>query len=156
MKTLRKIDLQSMQEELQVLNKGEEKKILGGEDCWWRCIAYIQTGQISEEAGREFAIEYCLPQDDSTGYIMSGNKTDLENYISSYITNKDNYNTGSILVVDTNVLPYEYDGEYHALVVNDWGDGSGNVEFYDPKHNEYITLSALDINASNGFYVNIK
>jgi hypothetical protein len=160
MKKLRKLDLDLMERELQVLDYDFTMGIIGGldqNDCWWRCIAYLQScgSSYSENNAMDLAQAYYGSNFDSNNYAFSGNATDFNNYVANYVT--ESYCSGRILIFDPSKTS-SWSGSYgtdHAIIITNYDSQSGVYSYFDPQSNQSGTMSAYDVNQSGKCFVNV-
>jgi hypothetical protein len=161
MKTLRKTDLAFMERELQVLDYDFTMGIVGGldsNDCWWRCVASLQSCGSSYSAYDAMALAqtYYGSSFDSNNYAFSGNQTDFNNYIANYVTGS--YCSGRILIFDPNQTSNwaGNSGTTHAIVITDYNSQTGVYTYFDPQSGTSGTMSATDVNNSGKYFVNVQ
>lgn len=161
----RKITRESLAElakRMPVLSEYQQMAYVGGyddHDCWWRCIAYMQTGgqDYSPDMAMSIASGYYGSNFNEESYAFSGNRDDYKNFISGYFSNLESgsYNSGQILIFDPNTTSgWEGDGSsYHAVIVTGYDD-YGNMTVFDPKTRTETTIAQSAV--SSGFVLNVK
>ena len=163
MKTLRKVDIEAMERELQVLDDAFMASVVGGMDCWWRCIAYIKSCGTSYTADDAMALAqeyYCTKgwEFDENDYAFSGTVKDHGDYISEYVVSSSGeYCAGTILSLSYDVIEPGYTGNRPNHTVIMTGGDDDNIYYFDPQTGLSGSLDKEAVLSSTGSCVyNIK
>ncbi len=164
MKKLKKLSLKQMEKEMPVLNKGAQEKLSGGyqNDCFWRCVSYLEGGggtEINAEYWADQYYNYALSCSGITASDYYNNNaegaemytSDIQNY-TSFRTDNGTYSysditaSGYIGMFNTadNVGSYANTGTRHAIVIT-CVNPNDTADYYDPQLNISGTLSASDL-----------
>lgn len=165
MKKITKSDLKGLMEDFSAISAQELRAYVGGydsNDCWWRCMAYIQSCGTSYSADDAYALakEFYGSSFDENSYAFRGSYYDCMSYISSHITNGA-YCPGRILMFTPDEIPGWTDGVdgvslRHAVIVKGFDAEKGVWNIFDPQSSDRTTINAYDLNSSSGFFINIK
>jgi hypothetical protein len=162
MKKLRKLDLDLMERELQVLDYDFTMGIVGGldpNDCWWRCVAYLQSCGSSYSANDAMALAqaYYGSSFDTNNYAFVGSRQDYANYISQYVVNSgDPYCPGTILIYNPGEIRTGISGSVdHAVIVT--GRNGDNILYFDPQKGISGSFNIdLLASGSGAFYYSVQ
>lgn len=144
MRKLKKISLKELEKEAICLDDSELRLCMGGydpNDCWWRCIAYINScgSNYSADDAMAMAREYyghCGSTFNEDKYGFTGSSSDLSGCFSYYFGSGVNCGSSSreIFVFNPNLMEgmgITPSGEYHAIVIT---RHEGSVmEYFDPQ-----------------------
>ena len=163
MRKLTKLNLEEMIKTMSVVPKEELSGYVGmyDGDCFWRCVAYLNTGSWSEEAAASFALSYWT---NAYGANSSGADYQLSTYgagmslgdARNYV-NANNLGRKILYINPDNISYYQNNGysSYmngsHAVILESSFFGGYNV--YDPQSNTRFTISTSESATSNGTYV---
>ena len=155
-----KATLDELEKEMAPLTEQEQQARLGGTgydegDCFWRCIAYLQSGGDKEITPKEAMLMAKLYYGDNfnpSEYTFTGSIADMKKCINDFFGSNDLHATGAIMVYDP--TPDDGDPVQHAVVVEEIKDGI--VHYYDPQIQEKGTLSMKDIPKVGARFVTVK
>ena len=164
MRKLKKISLKELEKEAICLDESELRLYMGGydpNDCWWRCIAYINScgSNYSADDAMEMAREYyghCGSAFNENKYGFTGSSSDNRQCFIYFFGSGVDCGSSSreIFVFNPNLMEgmgISPSGEYHAIVIT---RHEGSVmEYFDPQNRTYgqITQEQLDdYTARNG------
>ena len=152
MKTQRKprrLSIDSIITEMPVIEGELLRSIVGGydNDCFWRCIAYIESGgtSYSEARAASYADDYfgagnVEGRKDEAGMTTS----DIRKYINSRYVNGGheipNGPQGIIVIDPTKTGQSFYGSSGHAVVY--LGVEGGSMKVFDPQNNSSYTIQA--------------
>lgn len=145
MKKLEKLSLKEMKSEMSLLPEGAQEKLFGGytNDCFWRCVAYMETGDPST-AGY-YANNYFNDGRQDLGIDYKDYGSVYANMGSSY---NPNFSDGKEIVsfnTADGVGNYANTGTWHAVVITgDYGSLGGHT-YYDPQSGEYGVFTPSDM-----------
>ncbi len=161
MKKLGKLSLKEMEQEMYVISANELRESTGGygNDCFWRCVSYIEGGGGTELDAESWANQYydgvisCPGISASDYYNTSPSgaemfNSDIANY-ASYRAANGTYSfsgSGQIRMFNTadNVGNYANTGLRHAIVIT-CVNSDGSADYYDAQLGIYGTFSASDM-----------
>ena len=149
MKTLRRMDLEEMARMMQVIPQAELNSIIGADcetDCFWRCVAYLQTGDSSAAMAAIYAESYY----GSASFFGSGmSVVDGMNYIQA------NLPGAKILYVDPSKIAWyilnNHQSIGHHAVIYQGMSANGEHKIYDPQNN--VTLYLCPPAMQNSYYL---
>ena len=165
MKTQRKprrLNIDSIITEMPVIEGELLRSIVGGydNDCFWRCIAYIESGgtSYSEADAARYAEDFFEGKVENEGAMST---QQMRDYISNRYSSDSNFN---LIQFDPSKAPNTISGSYSHVVVpvEDLKDSNGNVigfKVFDPQKKltyEIPLSSVIDILGirSDGSYSN--
>lgn len=165
MKTQRKprrLSIDSIITEMPVIEGELLRSIVGGydNDCFWRCIAYIESGgtSYSEADAARYAEDFFEGKVENEGAMST---QQMRDYISNRYSSDSNFN---LIQFDPSKAPNTISGSYSHVVVpvEDLKDSNGNVigfKVFDPQKKltyEIPLSSVIDILGirSDGSYSN--
>jgi hypothetical protein len=161
MKKLGKLSLKEMESEMLLLKHHAQEKLFGGyeNDCFWRCVSYMEGAGGNEASAEWYANQYynygmgCSGSADAYYYQYGAGvvTSDIQSY-TSYRASSGTYNysdisgPGYIGTFNTanGVGNYANTGTAHAVVIT-CINSDGSAEYYDPQLGEYGTFSASDM-----------
>ena len=155
-----KATLDELEKEMAPLTEQEQQAHLGGTrydegDCFWRCIAYFQSGGDTDVTPHEAMLMAKLYYGDNfnpSEYTFTGSIADMKKCINDFFGSHNMHATGHILVYDP--TPDDGDSVKHAVVVKEIKDGI--VYYYDPQSGEKGTLSAKDFQKAGARFFAVK
>ncbi len=158
MKKLKRLTLKEVKNKFVVINEKASEGIAGGydNDCFWRCVSYIETGADSESDAESRALDYYV---NALGYstseahqFLTDNGAgvglgDIPDYFS-HLGNEYNpdFNDGvQIAVFNTadNIGGYSDTGTHHAIIITG-KDSNGNLSYIDPQNGYEGTILAAN------------
>ncbi|WP_286833787.1 MULTISPECIES: hypothetical protein [unclassified Proteiniphilum] len=160
----RKVTVESLAElakRMPVLSESQQMAYVGGydaNDCWWRCVSYLDScgTDYSADAAMAIASGYYGDNFDENNYDFSGSGHDHKDFASNYFSGSEgNHCKGQILVFDPNTTPgWSGNGtSKHAVIINGY-DASGNMNIFDPQTGTSSTINKSDL--SGAFVVNVR
>lgn len=152
--------LDELEKEMAPLTEQEQQARLGGtgydkEDCWWRCIAYFQSGGDTDITAKEAMLMAKLYYGDNfnpSEYTFTGSVADMKKCINDFFGSHNMHATGTIMVYDP--TPDDGDPVKHAVVVEKFQDGV--VHYYDPQKQEKGTLGLQDFQKTGATFYPVK
>ena len=155
-----KATLDELEKEMAPLTEQEQQARLGGTgydegDCFWRCIAYFQSGGDTEITPKEAMLMAKLYYGDNfnpSEYTFTGSIADMKKCINDFFGSNDLHATGAIMVYDP--TPDDGDPVKHAVVVEKIKDGI--VHYYDPKKRESGSLGWQDLQRMGAIFHRVK
>jgi hypothetical protein len=161
MKKLTRLDIDTLQKEMPVLDYDAMVGIMGGYDpgdCWWRCIAYIKSCEqsYSEDDAMALACAYYGSSFNSNHYAFSGSIQDCRNYASEYVINSgDSYCPNDVLIFDPrNVNWTGAKGERHAVIIT--GYALDVYYIYDPQNEASGIIDATQLASATTAIVRVR
>jgi natural product precursor len=160
MKKLEKLNLKQMEQEMPVINSEISRTLTGGydNDCFWRCVTYMETGFNSVPNAESRAEDYYMnvlgltPSQAQEYLSANGAAIGLGDIGSYYAYQGDNYNPNFsdgkyIVLFDTSngIGGYTDTGTYHAVVIIG-SSSNGGFNFYDPQNNITGTFTQAESN----------
>lgn len=166
MKKLTKKSLDELASTMSIIPKSELNSMIGmyGNDCFWRCVSYLNTGAITESAAASYALDYWTSQmggaSISADYMLSTygagmSYSDARSYAQTHGLQRQ------IIFVEPSRISYYQSNGYnsvgsagHAIVVssairNSNGDTTG-YNVYDPQNNLSFTIGLSESGQNNG------
>ena len=161
MKKLGKLSLKQMESEMPLLEHHAREKLFGGydNDCFWRCVSYMEGAGGTEASAESYANQYyyngmgCTGSADAYYYQYGASvvTADIQSY-TSYRVSEGTYSysdisgSGYIGTFNTanGVGNYANTGTAHAVVIT-CTNPDGSAEYYDPQLGESGTFSASDM-----------
>ena len=140
-------DLETLRKKFEIIENDSLEEMIGGldsNDCWWRCIAYINSGGDNYTADDAYLMAetyHCLTGQsfDPANYAFSGNGQDHKDCASQMLSGL----SGRILCFDTSGIPgWEGNGTWHAVIVT--GETGQNINIFDPQQGASSTISRTD------------
>lgn len=155
-----KATLDELEKEMAPLTEQEQQARLGGAgydegDCFWRCIAYFQSGGEKDITAREAMLIAKLYYGDNfnpSEYTFTGSIADVKKCINDFFGSHNMHATGHILVYDP--TPDDGDPVKRAVVVKEIRDGV--VHYYDPQKREKGTLGWQDFQRMGAIFHRVK
>jgi len=155
-----KATLDELEKEMAPLTEQEQQARLGGTgydegDCFWRCIAYFQSGGDTEITPKEAMLMAKLYYGDNfnpSEYTFTGSIADMKKCINDFFGSNDLHATGAIMVYDP--TPDDGDPVKHAVVVEKIKDGI--VHYYDPQKRESGSLGWQDLQRMGAIFHRVK
>ena len=154
MRTVTKQSLDVLARTMSVIPMSKLNGFVGGysDDCFWRCIAYLNSGgsSYSESDAESYAYGYFsnLYGGYTSAYLTSLGAGMTVSQMLDYksFTGSANYNSmaGKILVFNTdNVSCYNSTNTLHAVVLI--SNNSDGFYVFDPQLGKYCTISSCEI-----------
>lgn len=155
---LRRINFDQIQTEMSVIDAEFLRSIIGGyqNDCFWRCIAYIESGgsSYSESDAAYYAETHFGSGVDLNKRTDGAGMTteEMSNYITNRYSSESNFN---LVQFDPRKAPgVPYGGVSHVVVpIKDITDKKGNVtaiKVYDPQKDTSYEIPANSVIAKLG------
>ena len=155
---LRRLNFDLIQAEMSVIDGEFLRSIVGGydNDCFWRCIAYLDGSDYSESGAGSYAESYFGPNVDLNTRKDGAGMTDDQ--MSQYISQNYSSSTSSsnkpnqIMQFDPNKAPGMVGGSMlHAVVfLKEYTDVNGQKIYHvaDPQQNKSYEIPAESVTAS--------
>jgi hypothetical protein len=168
MKKLTKKSLDELAEAMSVIPENEQKSYLGMYfgDCFWRCVAYIQSGgsSYSETSAASYALGYWTEQTGcavSADYLLSNSGAGMDlSSAKSYV--QANSMGAQIIYVDPSKISWYGSqgissmGTHHAIVVTGANKDSNGIvvsyNVFDPQNAVGFTISLNESGQGNSSY----
>ena len=167
----RKLTRESLTElakRMPVLSECQQMAYVGGyddHDCWWRCIAYIQSDgkEYTRDDAMAIASGFFGDNFNKNHYAFSGNIDDFKKFVSNYfgIPESGTYNLTQIMVFDpnnSNISGLEGDGfSSHSVIIKNYYFSNGEMyyDLFDPQAGvDYQGVKQSDISMKT--IVNVK
>jgi hypothetical protein len=169
MKKLTKKSLDELAKTMNVIPEDERDNYWGmyENDCFWRCVAWLETGDSSEAAAASYALAYWAD-------MMGGNTVNAHSILSTGgagmrlsdaadYAKKNSLGSNQIICVDPDNISYyqnnnleSISGANHAIVITgEINDSNGQLtgyNVYDPQSNVNFTISAFEASNNNSSY----
>lgn len=144
-KKLRRLDFESIEIEMSVINESLLRSIVGGykDDCFWRCVAYLDSNgnSYSEKDAEAYADKYYGPE---AGLYYNGagvSDSDMNSFLSA---NGSTYGSSTIIKFDPDKVKGRKGDGFHAAVVTEKYNNGYKV--YDPQQDEYYFVPRDAVN----------
>lgn len=154
MKKLTKMSLEKLAKTMSVIPEDEMDMYWGmyDNDCFWRCIAYLNGAGISEEAAASYATNYFASHfsgseveriAQATSYLVQNGAemTNIQMLNYSYNGTEGYFIRGFAPDVLSN---YGFTGDQNHIVVFESPNPSGGVNLYCPQTDTHFTMSIED------------
>ena len=160
MKTLTKKSLDELARTMNVIPEDDRDNYWGmyNNDCFWRCVSYLQTGNITEQGAASWAYAWFISERGLLSgdyYLSTYNDSGIEDPEMRKFLRAHNMMVGSsennrmVGIYHTSDLEYYRNNsnisayQNHCIIlVSENPDGS--CEMYDPQHNVYFSASASE------------
>jgi len=155
MKKLEKLTLKELGSELNFIGVVEAQRLNGGydNDCFWRCVAYLQSGGASytEASAEILALSYF--GSDCGDYLSANGAGVTSPDIATNATNlaiDGNYHlnpSGAYIGMfnTNNISSYNATGMAHAVIVQCVNE-DGSLEIFDPQDGSYTIIPSEEAN----------
>jgi hypothetical protein len=156
-------NLDALAKRMPVLSEAQQKWYVGrnGFDCWWRCIAYINSNGTSytEQDAHNLASGFWGSDFDSNSYGFSGTHADYTVYVAGNVSG-NNASGSQILIFDANQASgWEgISGASHAVIIKGTGFDAKKGAYHDvycPQSETSGQVFHSDLSGSANFIVRI-
>jgi hypothetical protein len=165
MKKLTKKSLDEMAKTMNVIPEDERDNYWGmyDGDCFWRCVAWLETGDSSEAAAASYALAYWAD-------MMGGNTVNAHSILStggagmnladakSYVqANSIGGSNQKIYLINPDAISgYDYSsisGAMHAVVYTGSRNSDGSYNMFDTQTNTSFVISESEANTTGNMYL---
>ena len=153
MKKLEKLSLKELKSEMSLLPEGEQEKLFGGSttnDCFWRCVAYMESGGMSYDPSN--AALYANSYFNDGRQDLAVDYGDIGSFYSSLGSsyNPDFSDGQEIVMFNTasGVGSYGNTETWHAVVITGTsgsGGSGGGYTYFDPQSGQSGVFTGSDM-----------
>jgi hypothetical protein len=159
MKTITKKSLDELARTMNVIPEDERENYWGmyDNDCFWRCVSWLQTGDHSEAGAASWAYDWYVSEHGYSGinhlsstYDSAIDKSEMTSFLQAHsMLTGSNANNRIVGLQHTSDLEYYRNNsgipayQNHNIILKSVNP-DGSCEMYDPQHNVTFTASASE------------